>query len=72
MVFYIVKYMKTDFVRLAVLCWKSKVAKNGQAMIEYAVMTALLLSTALILTVFLYTYKQHSERIVNLVASEYP
>ncbi len=46
--------------------------KKGQAVIEYVIMTLLLLSSAVILSIFLYTYKQHSERIVNLVASEYP
>jgi hypothetical protein len=47
-------------------------ARDGQAVIEYVIMTLLLLSTVVVLSVFLYTYKQHSDRVVNLVASEYP
>ena len=47
-------------------------SRNGQAMVEYVMMMVLLLSTVVIMSIFLYTYKQHSERVVSLVASEYP
>jgi len=57
--------MRNKFTRI-------KQTKKGQAVIEYVIMTLLLLSTAVVLSIFLYTYKQHSERVVNLVASEYP
>jgi len=47
-------------------------SRRGQAMIEYVIMMCLLLSTITIISIFLYTYKQHSDRVVNLVSSEYP
>lgn len=64
--------MTIDYPSSAVLYNKIRGSRNGQAMIEYVIMTVLLLSTAVILSMFLYTYKQHSDRVVNLVASEYP
>lgn len=41
-------------------------------MVEYVIMMCLLMSTIAIISIFLYTYKQHSDRVVNLVSSEYP
>ncbi len=41
-------------------------------MIEYLVVTAMLLSIVAILAVFLYTFKEHSGRVLDLAASEYP
>ena len=64
--------MKNNFITSAILHSKSSRARSGQAMIEYVIMTVLLLSSVVVLSVFLYTYKQHSERVVNLVGSEYP
>ncbi len=44
----------------------------GQAMIEYVIIAAMLLSTMTIMAVFLRTFRQHSQRTLNLAASEYP
>ena len=46
--------------------------RRGQAMIEYLIVTVLLLSVVAILAVLLYTFKQHSGRVLDLAASEYP
>ena len=64
--------MRIDSVRAVGMVHQPKGLRNGQAMIEYVIMMVLLLSATVVLSVFLYTYKQHSERVVNLVASEYP
>lgn len=47
-------------------------ARRGQALVEYVIMTVLFLSAVAILAVFLYTFKAHGGRILDLVASEYP
>ena len=41
-------------------------------MIEYIVVSAMLLAAVAILAVFLYTFKQHGGRVLGLVAYEYP
>jgi hypothetical protein len=64
--------MKIDITGSFVLPVKPRGSKNGQAMIEYVIMMVLLLSSVVVLSIFLYTYKQHSDRVVNLVSSEYP
>jgi len=64
--------MKSDSVIFAAKGDLPERTKSGQAMVEYVIMTVLLITTATILAIFLYTYKQHSDRVVNLVASEYP
>jgi hypothetical protein len=46
--------------------------RRGQAMIEYIIVAGLLLSVVAILAVLLYTFKQHSGRVLDLAASEYP
>lgn len=46
--------------------------KAGQAMVEYVVVTGLLLSTLLILAVFLYAFKEFGGRVLDLIAYEYP
>jgi hypothetical protein len=46
--------------------------RRGQAMIEYVIITGILLSTVTILAVLLYVFKQHSGRVLDLAASEYP
>ena len=46
--------------------------REGQAMIEYTIVAAMLVLTASILAVCLYTFKEHGGRILNLMASEYP
>jgi hypothetical protein len=64
--------MKAGVLISGVLQPDRKGTTNGQAMIEYVIMMVLLLSSAIILSIFLYTYKQHSDRVVNIVSSEYP
>ncbi len=46
--------------------------KAGQAAAEYAITAGMLVLALLILAVFLYTFKEHSGRVLNLAASEYP
>ena len=41
-------------------------------MAEYAIMAGMLVLSAVILAVFLYTFRQYSGRVLDLVASEYP
>jgi len=48
------------------------VSRSGQAMIEYMITAAALVLMVLIFAVFLYTFKEHGGRVLNLVASEYP
>jgi hypothetical protein len=45
---------------------------GGQAMIEYVIIAAILVSTVSIMAVFLQTFRQHSSRTLELAASEYP
>jgi len=51
---------------------RRRAARRGQAMIEYVVISAMLLAAVAILAVFLYTFKQHGGRVLDLVAYEYP
>jgi hypothetical protein len=46
--------------------------RSGQAMIEYVIVAAMLMSTIAILAVFLYSFREFGGRVLNLVASEYP
>ncbi len=46
--------------------------KNGQATAEYAITAGMLILALLVLAVFLYTFKEHSGRVLDLTASEYP
>lgn len=46
--------------------------KAGQAMVEYLTTAAALVLAVSICAVLLYTFKEHSGRVLNLVASEYP
>jgi hypothetical protein len=45
---------------------------GGQAMIEYVVIAGMLLGTVAIMAVFLYTFREYGDRVLSLVASEYP
>lgn len=45
---------------------------GGQVMVEYVIMAGILITTVAILSVFLYAFKQHSARVLDLAASEYP
>jgi len=44
----------------------------GQAMIEYIFTAAILMAMIGVLSVFLYSYKEHTSRVMDLAASEYP
>jgi hypothetical protein len=46
--------------------------RSGQAMIEYVIVAAMLMSTIAILAVFLYSFREFGGRVLDLVASEYP
>jgi hypothetical protein len=44
----------------------------GQALTEFVIVAGVLLSLLAMLSLFLYTFKAYGERVLNLVASEYP
>ena len=46
--------------------------RHGQAMLEYVVVSGMIVASVAILALLLYTFKQYGGRILNLVASEYP
>ncbi|MBT7068347.1 MAG: hypothetical protein HN919_18765 [Verrucomicrobia bacterium] len=46
--------------------------RSGQAMIEYVIVAAMLMSTIAILAVFLYSFREFGGRVLDLVGSEYP
>lgn len=41
-------------------------------MVEYVITAGMLVLTVTIFAVFLYTFREHSGRVLDLVASEYP
>ena len=49
-----------------------RAGRNGQAMVEYVIVLGLLLSALAILSVLLYTTRDYGDRIIGLVASEFP
>lgn len=46
--------------------------RNGQTMVEYVITAGVLVAAVAILAVFLYTFRENSGRVLDLVASEYP
>ncbi|MFO1491182.1 MAG: hypothetical protein U1F77_14245 [Kiritimatiellia bacterium] len=46
--------------------------RNGQVMLEFAVMLVMSLGVIIILMLFFITFKEFGGRILDLVASEYP
>ena len=46
--------------------------RSGQVMTEYVLTAGVLLATVAILSLFLYTFKEHSGRVLELASSEYP
>jgi hypothetical protein len=46
--------------------------QSGQAMTEYLITAGVLLASVAILALFLYTFKEHSGRVLELASSEYP
>ena len=51
---------------------RSARGRAGQALVEYTIMVGMMLATIAILAVFMYTFRGHSGRILDLIASEYP
>ena len=41
-------------------------------MVEYLITAGILVFITLIVAIFLYTFKEHGSRVLNLIASEYP
>jgi uncharacterized protein (UPF0333 family) len=63
----------------AILTWAargvraaSRKNRSGQAMVEYMILAAMLVVTASILAVFLYSFRENAGRVIDLAASEYP
>ena len=46
--------------------------RRGQAMVEYLIVAGVLVAMVAVLSVFLYTFREQSGRVLDLVASEYP
>ncbi len=46
--------------------------RSGQVMVEYIIIAFMLLLSVTIFSVLLYTFKESSVRVLNLVGSEYP
>ena len=49
-----------------------KIEMAGQAMLEYVIVAGILLGAVAVLGVFLYAFKAHGGRVLELVASEFP
>ena len=54
--------------------WISRKSRRqaGQAMVEYVIVAGVLEAMVAVLSVFLYTFREQSGRVLDLVASEYP
>jgi hypothetical protein len=46
--------------------------RRGQAMIEYVIVSGMLLAAVAIFAVFLYAFRQEAGRVLDLVAYDYP
>lgn len=46
--------------------------RRGQAILEYVIATGILLTLIVLLAFLLYALKQNGNRVLDLVASEYP
>jgi len=45
---------------------------DGQTMVEYVVVTAVLMASVAILAVFLYAFREHGNRFLELLGYDYP
>jgi len=45
---------------------------GGQAMVEYIIVAGVLVASVAVLSVFLYTFREQSGRVLDLVAWDYP
>lgn len=46
--------------------------RRGQAAVEYLLVAGVLLATVVIISIFLHSFKEQSDRVLNIAASEYP
>ena len=46
--------------------------RQGQAMVEYLIVAATLILAVAVLAVFLFSFRENSSRVLDLVASDYP
>ncbi len=46
--------------------------RSGQTMIEYVIVTVLFMGMVVVLGLFVYALREHSDRVLDLVASDYP
>jgi len=51
---------------------KTRISQSGQAMLEYVMVLAMSLGVLLTLGFFIYVFKEHGGRILDLVSSSYP
>lgn len=51
---------------------KNQNRKSGQSMLEYVMVLAMTLGIMVTLGFFIYVFKEHGGRILNLVSSDYP
>ena len=47
-------------------------ARSGQAMVEYVVVAGMLVLFCTIMAVILFVFREHSNRILDLLSSDYP
>lgn len=53
--------------------WRGRTTgRAGQAMVEYVVVAAVLLAVVAVMALFLYALRLQSDRVLTLVASDYP
>lgn len=47
-------------------------SERGQTTVEYAVVAGVLVAVLALLTLFLLTFQEYGDRIIDMVASDYP
>ena len=47
-------------------------SRRGQTLVEYVIVAGVLVAMVAVISVFLYTFREQSGRVLDLVASEYP
>lgn len=51
---------------------KTRIRKSGQTMLEYSLVLVMTLGIIVTLGFFIYVFKEHGGRILDLVSSIYP
>lgn len=46
--------------------------KTGQTMVEYMIMTVMLVFALSVMAVFLFTFREFGSRVLDLVAADFP